>query len=198
MKHIISVDKKNCIGCKMCVEVLLNAIRKRRSIRKFKDRKVLDEVINNIIEAGRWTPTGKNSQGVSYIIIDKNKCKLEDMAVRLFKKLIKIIGIFQKSFRDMEIDDDFFFKKAPIAMEVVCNNDVDGSLAASNMALMAESYGLGVLYSGFFSFASRISPKLKRNLGVKKGRVVTTLVIGYPDVKYKRTLQIEKSKVIYK
>ncbi|MEO3346428.1 hypothetical protein [Romboutsia sp. 1001216sp1] len=44
---------------------------------------------------------------------------------------------------------------------VATKDKVSGSLAASNMALMAEPYGLGVLYSGFFTTVVNYSAKLK-------------------------------------
>lgn len=177
---------------------LLDSLMSRRSIRQFKDKTIKKEDVEKIIEAGRWTPTAKNSQDVSYIIIDKDKRKIEDIAVNIFKRLIKILRIFKKSYKNFEIDDNFFFKKAPIVICVVSNNKVDGALAASNMALMAESLGLGVLYSGFFSIASKISFQLKKELGLNKNKVVTTLVIGYPNVKYMRTALKDNAKIAYK
>ncbi len=81
---------------------------------------------------------------------------------------------------------------------VVTKDKVSGSLAASNMALMAESYGLGVLYSGFFTVVANYSKKLRRILNLKHGdHVVTTLVIGYPNVKYRRTAKKEEAVVRY-
>lgn len=183
---------------KIDAEKLMNSLISRRSIRRFKDSKVPEDFIKKIIEAGRWTPTGKNAQDVEYIIIDKSKRKVEDMAIKVFKKLLKIINIFSKSFRHMEIDDDFFFKKAPIAILVIANSKVDGSLAASNMALMAESLGLGVLYSGFFTIAAALSGKIKKELGIKGKKPVTTLVIGYPKVKYRRNAQKDDAIVYYR
>lgn len=177
---------------------LLNSIMSRRSIRQFKDKKISNEDIEKIIEADRWTPTAKNSQDITYILIDKEKKKLEGMAVNTFRKLVKFVKIFNKSYRDFTIDDDFFFKKAPLVIGIVANSQVDGALVASSMSLMAESLELGVLYSGFFCFASRLSFKLKRELGLKKKKLVTTLVIGYPNVKYKRTTQKDNAKIIYK
>lgn len=256
MKHLINIDREECIGCGQCVkdcpqynieidnekkavinsqdcmkcghcvavcpkaavsisgydeephdienvekidpEKLMNSLISRRSVRRFKDQEVSEDVINRIIEAGRWTPTGKNAQDVEYIIIDKKKRKVEDMAIKIFKRLLKVINVFNKSFRHMQIDENFFFKKAPIVILVAADSKVDGSLAASNMALMAEACGLGVLYSGFFTIAAKLSKKIKRELGIKGKKPVTTLVIGYPGVKYRRSVQKDKAKVIYK
>lgn len=56
------------------------------------------------------------------------------------------------------------------------------------MAFMAEAYGLGVLFSGFFTTCVNMSSKIRKIMGVpKKPKAVTTLVIGYPAVKYHRT-----------
>src|SRR5699024_5499710 len=143
-------------------EKLMNSLISRRSIRQFKSEKIEKEKIEKIIEAGRWTPTGKNAQDVSYIVIDKKKRLVEDLAIKIFKRLLRFLKVFNKSMRDMEIDEDFFFKKAPLAIMVIADSKVDGSLAASNMALMAESLGIGVLYSGFFTVATSLSGKIKK------------------------------------
>ena len=178
-------------------EQLLKALKTRRSIRKFKNKPISKEVVESIIEAGRWTPTAKNAQGVSYIILKKEKDKCEKVAVELFRKFQGVLGILYPPGKDYVIDDNFFFKKAPLAIMIISNNKLDGGLAASNMALMAEANGLGVLYSGFFTIAANQSKKLRRMLKLDKNNVVTTLVLGYPDVKYYRTVQKKKAKVRY-
>jgi hypothetical protein len=60
-----------------------------------------------------------------------------------------------------------------------------------------QVYGLGVLYSGFFTGAANTSRKLRRMLACAKGeKVVMTLVLGYPAVEYQRIPQREKAKVL--
>ena len=64
---------------------------------------------------------------------------------------------------------------------------VNAVLASSYMEIMAESLGLGVLYSGFFVACSRLSRRLRKLIRLPRGRkVVTCMVIGYPAVKYHR------------
>lgn len=153
-------------------------------------------MIRQIIEAGRYAPTGGNSQKISYIVLDKRKEKLESMAVSLFRKLMKTAKPLASFIGGMEMDDNFFFKKAPLVILIVSPSKVDGGLVAENMAFMAEANGLGVLFSGFFTMCANTSRKIRKGLGLKKGqKVVTTLVIGYPDVKYHRTVRREKAKV---
>ncbi|MGL5416787.1 MAG: nitroreductase family protein [Clostridium sp.] len=177
---------------------LLMALKTRRTVRKFKDETIPKEIIERIIEAGRLTPTAKNAQNVSFIVLDKDKEIYEKIAVKFFRKFQSVAKIFMKEAREVTVDDNFFFKKAPIVILVVDKDTVSASLAASNMALMAESYGLGVLYSGFFSEVAKYSRKIKKLLGVKgKRKVVASLVIGYPSIKYKRTTHKKKAIVKY-
>lgn len=177
---------------------LLEALRTRRSIRHFKDKEVPPEIISKIIEVGRLTPTAKNAQNVSYIVIKDKKTEYEKLAVRFLRILRPIIGIFSKQARNAVIDDNFFFKKAPVVIAVVSSHTLNGGLAASNMALMAESCGLGVLFNGYFSFVANRYRKLRRVLGLSgKDKVVATLVLGYANVKYHRVAEKEKASIRY-
>ena len=55
------------------------------------------------------------------------------------------------------------------------------------MELEANSLGLGVLYSGFFCAVAKLDPRIKAMLKLPKGhKVVTCMIMGYPDVDYKR------------
>ncbi|WP_347559655.1 nitroreductase family protein [Clostridium sp. AM58-1XD] len=122
--------------------------------------------------------------------------RFEKIAVKLFRRLLPLMRLFIPMAKRMTIDDHFFFKKAPAAIMVVSRDEVNGALAAANMELMAEACGLGVLYSGFFSMAVNKCRSLRRKLGLKRGeRAVMTLVIGYSNVTYRRTVQKEAATV---
>lgn len=175
---------------------LMDALRTRRSIRQFKKRPLAPEVIARIIEAGRLTPSAKNAQDVSYIVLKDNIERYEKMAVKLFKRLLPLARLVSSMAKNKEIDDHFFFHEAPAVIMIVSGDKISGALAASNMALMAEANGLGVLYSGFFTMAANMSLSLRRSLNLnRKNKVVETLVLGYPDVRYHRTVQKEAAKV---
>jgi len=61
-----------------------------------------------VIEAGRWTATARNTQGVSYIILQKNIGMCEKMAVAGFRKMKNVLQKIYKPLEKMEITDDFF------------------------------------------------------------------------------------------
>lgn len=167
---------------------LLEAIQTRRTIRQFTNKQIPQDVIDMIFEAGRMAPTGANSQGTSYVILDKKKAECEAVAVRMFSRLINIGKKLIPQLSNMEIGAHFFFKKAPLVIVIFGKDAVSASLAAENMTFMAEANGLGVLFSGFFTTCVNVSGKIRKIMGIsKKPKAVTTLVIGYPAVKYHRT-----------
>ena len=166
---------------------LLAAMRSRRTIRRYTDQAVEKDKIRQILEAGRYSPTGGNSQSVSFTILGSRQRKAEEICVKLFRKGQSIGSKLAPSLERFVIPDSFFFKGAPLVIVVSARNSVDAGLASSYMEIMAESLGLGVLYSGFFIACTRISRRLRALIKLPKGqKAVTCMVIGYPAVKYQR------------
>ncbi|BDF04705.1 nitroreductase family protein [[Clostridium] hylemonae] len=177
---------------------VLDVIRFRRSVRQFQDKKIPGEVIDEILEAGRLTHTAKNKQDVSFAVLDREKDHIEQMAVSMFRKWKPLADLFSPMARQNKIDRHFFFFKAPIVIVIMAENKTNGILAAQNMEFAAEANGLGVLFSGFFTMAANSSLKIRKALKMpKKKRAAMTLVLGYPRVKFLRSVQREKLKVTY-
>ncbi len=188
-------------------ENLLNFIKFRRSIRKFKDMDVENYKIEKIIEAGRFTQTSTNSQDVRYIVVRQNRDKLKNLVLEGLNDLGQnIIGnlndenkkfegyakswikMYEKSKVNPNAKDRIFFD-APVVILVISPNQTNAALASTNMELATNSLGLGTFYSGFLVRASQANNKINEFLKLDKNEsVVTALVIGYPDVKYVRTV----------
>jgi nitroreductase len=64
----------------MNYEQLLELVKNRRSIRKFKPDAIPDEYVQKIIEAARWAPSGFNQQPWEFVVIKKPefKAKISD------------------------------------------------------------------------------------------------------------------------
>lgn len=183
-----SCDIRENTAARLDADTVLNVIRQRRSVRRFKDADIPDEIIAQILEAGRLTHTAKNAQDVSFIVLKNEKDEMERLAVGLFRTVKPIADIMSPMSKNVAIDDDFFFFKAPVVIVVAAESDIDGALAAQNMEFVAEANGLGVLYSGFFIMAAKNSPKLRKALNLPKGKKpVAALVLGYPAVIYPRS-----------
>lgn len=177
---------------------VLDTIRFRRSIRQFQKKRIPDEVLAQILEAGRLTHTAKNSQDVSFIVLDKQKDAIEAMAVQRLRKVKPIANLFSKLARRNDISDHFFFFEAPIVIIITAKQPINGILAAQNMEFVAEANGLGVLFSGYFASMLRYSFKLRKAAQIKREKkVAAVLVIGYPKVKYLRAPQKATLDVTY-
>lgn len=183
-------------------ENFLNAIKYRRSIRRFKKIDVEQEKIKQIIEAGRYTPTGSNKQNVRYVVMNHPEQSIEKYGIATFKKLLNF-GSFMGKFLKIPIDlnkfsveEGFFFHDAPTVIFVISKDKVNASLASENMEMMAESLGLGVLFVGLFVRASRINRKIRKKLHISgKETLVTAIALGYPAVRYQRTTPKKPAKV---
>jgi len=165
----------------------LQGIKSRRTMRQFRQQPVEAEKIKMILEAGRYAPTAKNSQNVAFTILTSRRAEIERACVKFFRTGVDVGSKFIKSLERSEIDDNFFFKGAPLVIVVSGYDSVDPSLASAYMELMANSLGLGVLYSGFFRACTILNPRIKARLKLPFGhKVVSCMVIGYPAVEYKR------------
>ena len=180
-------------------DALLAMIKSRRSMRQFTEKDVPPELISKIIEAGRYTPTGGNRQDVSYVVLREKKDECEKIALEIIRSMQPTLALTIPYIKNLVIGDRFLFKGAPVVIVIKSVDALNGALAASMMELMAQSIGLGVLYSGFFTMAIRESDELRRMLSISAPeKPVTTLIIGHPAVKYIRTAQRESARVIYR
>ncbi|MBS4960848.1 MAG: nitroreductase family protein [Clostridiales bacterium] len=192
-------------------ENLLNLMKFRRSCRHFNERDVPLQMIYEIIEAGRFAPTGANSQNVRYLIISDRKEEFRDLAMeRLAAKSEMILGekekfskaevLYAKMWKMMAVrykkspQEDTLFYHAPKIVLTISPSILHGGIASGNMELMAASMGLGALYSGFTAMASN---DLKEYLKLKdEESVVTALLIGWPEIKYQRTVQRKQPNIV--
>ena len=115
----------------------LKTILERRSCKKFKPDMVPEDVVNKIVEAGTWAPSGKGMQS-AIILAVTNK----DVINKLRDENKKAMGA-------PEEHDPFY--GAPVVLVVLAKKDVfthvyDGSLVIGNMLLAAESLGVGAVW----------------------------------------------------
>lgn len=196
---------------------LLNFIKFRRTIRQFKEKEVEQNKIIKIIEAGRFTPTGSNQQDVSFTVVKDKIDKFRGLILKnlnkkgksilnnlrpetmKFKKYAEMWTNMYQEYQKESVNNDRLFFEAPLVIVVSANSTVNGSLASSNMELMANALDLGVLFSGFTLRGAKNKKEVREFLNIKKNKeIVTALVIGYPDVKYSRTVPRKKADIIWK
>lgn len=211
MDEVIAYDKE-----KFTVEAdqLLNFIKFRRSVRNFKAQEVEKEKILQIIEAGRYTPTATNSQDVSYIVVTEKLQELRTLTYESLKQkgeyilghltpeteYLKRYAYLWTKFYDLykqdPIKNDKVFFNAPAVILITADNELNGALAASNMELMTDALGLGTFYSGFLKVASDNNKAIMDLLEIRDNKkIVACMVIGYPNVRYKRTAPRKQAEI---
>ena len=176
---------------------LLGMMKSRRSTRQYLPKPIPPEVVEQLLEAGRYAPTAENHQVVEFILLDREKDAAEAKAVASFRKLLKPLQKVVPQLATQEIDDHFFFKGAPLVILVTNKTGMDDGISAGYIELMANALGLGVLYSGFFRVVVKFNRKLRAMLPIRKGYHLTNcMVIGYPSVKYQRIPPRMPAKVV--
>lgn len=177
-------------------ERLLRFIRFRRSIRQFKKQPIPRAEIESILEAGRFTPTAGNRQDVSYIVLQKELEAFKPLAWEGLDMLMEIEGFpytrmlkpLQKAHAENPAEDGLFFDADALVLVLGQSSALSAGLAACSMELMAQAKGIGVLYSGFLQGIINVSPKAKVFLGIEEGKTLCAcMLLGYPDVQYRRT-----------
>lgn len=110
----------------------LDTIKTRRSIRKYKSDAIPEEILNKIIEAGSYAPSGMGRQPV--IILAVTNKELRD-------RLSKLNADVMHSTNDP-------FYGAPVVLVVLADKNApthvyDGSLVMENLMLAAHDLGIG-------------------------------------------------------
>jgi nitroreductase len=147
--------------------MILEEIMKRRSGRAFSDKPISDEMLESILEAGRWAPSCGNTQAWNFIVL-RNPDVLE-----------KAHEVLSRG--------NAYAKAAPIMILVAANEDggcpahglpyfmMDVGLAVENMLLQTVHLGLMGHPTAGWNEA-----KLKEMTGIPdEYRIVTVVFIGY-------------------
>ncbi|NCO53860.1 MAG: NADPH-dependent oxidoreductase [Bacteroidetes bacterium CG_4_10_14_3_um_filter_31_20] len=162
---------------------MMNTILQHKSIRKYKSNNVSNQLLTKILNAGIRASTTGNMQVYS-IIISKN----EQIKQKLWEAHFKQNMVLQAPVILTFCADFNRFNKWCVQRKAVpgYNNflsfftaAIDALLVAQNVALAAESEGLGICYLGTTTYmAESIIEILKLPKFVVP---VTTLTLGYPD-----------------
>ncbi len=161
----------------------LQTILSHRTIRKYKNDPLPENVLKDILNAAVRTSTTGNMQVYSIIVTQDpekkeilHKIHFSQKMVLQAPVLLTFCADFNRfnlwcRFRDAEPGYDNFLSFFTAA--------IDALIASQNSALAAESHGLGICYLGTTTYQAG---KLVELFNLPDGVVpVATLVIGYPD-----------------
>jgi len=190
-------------------QVLLNIIKNRRDVRgnNFLNKKISDEDINLILEAGISAPSVGYSQPWKFVVIDDKNIKEEirqnfDIENEKAKKIFNDKEIY----KDLKLEG---VKEAPINIAVLYENPNEPTIgmtsmgkmgeysvvcAVQNMWLMARALNIGL---GWVSILDE--QKALNTLNAPKStQLIAYLALGYVDEFYKepelKTVKWKKEK----
>ena len=145
----------------------------RRSIRKYETKQVPDELLDKVLEAGLYAPTGMNTQNV-YMVAVRDK-ETRDLLMKLNAAV-------------MGRDGDPFYG-APCVIVVLGDADgypvvENGSLVLGNLMNAAHAVGLGScwIHRAKQTFETEEGKALLRKWGLKENLVgIGNCILGYAD-----------------
>ena len=152
----------------------LDTIKTRRSIRKYKNDAIPEEILNKIIEAGSYAPSGMGRQPV--IILAVTNKELRD-------RLSKLNADVMHSTNDP-------FYGAPVVLVVLADKNApthvyDGSLVMENLMLAAHDLGIGScwIHRAKEVFESEEGKEILKSLGIEGDyEGIGNCILGYADV----------------
>jgi nitroreductase len=172
---------------------VIEAIKARRSIRKYKTTPVDDKTVEQVLEAARWAPSWKNNQCWRFIVVRDSNIKMElagtlsddnpaREAVMSAPVVIVACAELGKS----------GYNRGEIATDKGEWYMFDVALAVQNLMLAAHSQGLGTVPLGLFD-AKKAAGVLKVPDGLC---VVEMTPLGYPDQEPKARPRKELSEIV--
>lgn len=161
----------------------MSLIFKRHSVRRFRDEKVSDEKIENLLKAGMQAPSSCNAQPWEFIVVSEAEDKKAISEMHKFAKparnashLIITVGNLNEA-------------------KVIGMIEQDLGACNENILLQATHEGLGAVWLGFHPIEDR-TLKLKEYLEIPDYCIPFSVIcVGYPLDEGKVTLRYDESKV---
>ncbi len=177
-------------------------LRSRRSVRRFKDKPVEQDVLRGLIETARYAPTAGNAQVLAWRVInDSRKLReisaevIEWMRAQIADPRATVMPYVPMLVQGWEAGMDTILRSAPclvVAMAPAASRHgmVDLTLALSYFELAAPLHGLGTCWAGLLQGALVASPELRRLVGIPTDHPHHyPMMTGYARTRYYRLPQ---------
>jgi nitroreductase len=179
---------------------LYEIMMKRRSVRYFKHQKIPDHIIDEFLDVANNAPSGGNIQPLSIILVqdDDNKRKLSNaVEEQPWVRNAPLSMIFCIDFYRLKkwanMSDASFLGEKSFSHFLIAYADI--MCAAQNVAILAESHGLGSVYVG--SIQSAVD-SVRDYFSIPKYVIpMMILSIGYPESIPKCIPKLSKNIIIH-
>ena len=176
---------------------LKETIEKSKSIRKYKNKEVSKEIIEDLINCASLAPSAKNRQPWKFIIL-QNEIKEKIASMMIEDELLHKVERKESSV----ISTAKIIKEAPILILVLKEYDEDWGTgdclsigaAIEHICLRATDLGLGSLWIRDTVYVQKDIANL---VGYKNMEVISAISIGYSDINPERRKRKNLNEVIY-
>jgi nitroreductase len=169
----------------MIVNETLKVIKKRRSIRSFRNEQIKEEELQAVLEAGLYAPNAGDQAWHFTVIQNKELLDRINLTAKEAAKQLNIEGL-------TEIANNESYNciyGAPTLILVSAKEqgvplDADCAAATQNLLLAAESIGLGScwIYFVMFAFNSPQGSELRKELKIPEGnKLFCSAALGYKN-----------------
>ena len=159
------------------MDAIMDAILQRRSIRRYKTDPIPDDILGQLLEAVRWSPSWANTQCWEVVVIrsPETKVKLQEAVGRNPAKDAMVTAPVVLVLCAQEKRAGF--KKGEVTTRFGEWFMYDLGIANQNVCLAAHALGLGTVIVGLFDHA-----RVDAVLGLPPGyKAVTMVPLGYPE-----------------
>ncbi|MCL2142192.1 MAG: nitroreductase family protein [Methanimicrococcus sp.] len=161
------------------------AIYTRRSIRKYQNKPVPKELIEEAVKAAMFAPSARNQQPWEFIIIDKRELLNEIPTFSPHAAMAKeapagVLVCLNKSY---EVAEGFFQQ--------------DLGAATQNMLLSLHTAGLGAVWTGVYPREDRVGGFVKMMSLSENIVPFAFVIIGYPEKEPETVDRFKKERIHY-
>jgi nitroreductase len=177
-KNVFQTELEKIQGVNV-MDYVIDIVKTRRSIRRYKRKSLRRDTIDSILDAARCAPTAEDLQQLDYKVIT-NRVTIKRISNR-------INSIMEKENQSLPMNEDpNVFYGAPLLIIITGPGEniwiySDAALAIQNIMLYATSIDLGTCFIGKARYVDK-DEELLRELHISKGRkIVGAVICGYAD-----------------
>lgn len=164
---------------------ILTALRTRRSIRKFEDKPVSDEMIHEILDAAMMAPSAGNAQPWQFIVVNDREILNTIGDINPYAKMVP------KAPLGILVCGDLSKEKYPGYWVQDC------SAAMQNLLLAVHGLGLGAVWTGIYPDKERV-PAFSKLFNLPEHVIPLGFVpIGWPAQELKSASRFKEDNIHY-
>jgi len=146
---------------------MLDSIKARRSVRKFKPDVIPDDLIEKVLEAGRWAPSGRNNQAWRFAVVTDKAIIAKISGLTKYAKIVQAAQALIPVFLNTA---ETYHREKDIQSIGAC---------LQNMLLEIHALGLGAVWLGEII---KSNEQIKQLLSLSEElELMAVIALGYPD-----------------